>query len=181
MNQSHYDPSRKTVGAIYNDAQLNNKEDRIEVGDMARELMSSLVCDLNDTLDHYKDEKSIYYITVHESRDLQMKNCFKRRIIKTVYRPYPEDDTVVFKIDPISNTIWFCWCLPHWTEMTNILNNENLFVKDQVEEIRHWKNMDLYHFGFTKDAMGNWMANPYFEDKKLEHIPKGVKILTVNT
>lgn len=166
-NQSLYDPTRKTVGATYLDAQKNNTEDFIEVGDMARELMSSLVSDLNDTIKSNPYDNKPFFITIHEKRDLQMKNAFMRRILTTLYRPYPEDDTVVFWTNPVSNEILFCWCLPHWSEMDNMLNNELLYDKNQIAEIKAWKLLDLYHFGFTKDPIGNWMPNPAWKDKSM--------------
>ncbi len=166
-HQSKYDPTRKTVGAIYRDAQLNNTEDYIQVGDMTRELMSSLIEDLNDTIQSKPFGDKSFYITIHESRDLQMKNAFRRRMITTLYRPWPEDDTVVFWVDPSSNSVRFCWCLPHHSQMDNILANELLY-KDQVAEVKAYKAFDLYYFGFKKDEMGNWIANEHYKDKKLE-------------
>ena len=41
---------RETVGKIYRDAQLSHDGTPIEVGDMTREVMSSLVEDLNETI-----------------------------------------------------------------------------------------------------------------------------------
>lgn len=166
-NQSKYDPNRKTVGAIYRDAQLDNTEDYIQVGDMSRELMSSLIEDLNDTIQSKPFGEKPFYITVHEKRDLQMKNAFLRRMITTLYRPWPEDDTVVFWVDPPSNTVKFCWCLPHQSQMDNILANPLLY-KDQLAEVLAYRAFDLYYFGFQKDAIGNWFPNDNFEDKKLE-------------
>lgn len=176
-HQSKYDPTRKTVGAIYRDAQINNTEDFIEVGDMSRELMSSLIEDLIDTVESKPFGDKPFYVTIHESRDLQMKNAFKRRMITTLYRPWPEDDTVVFFVDPPSNEVRFCWCLPHHTQMDNILANEELY-KDQVAEVKAYKAFDMHYFGFTKDAMGNWFPNDKFQDKKLE--AKRAQILTPN-
>jgi len=166
-NQSKYDPTRKTVGAIYRDAQLNNTEDYVQVGDMTREIMSSLVEDLNETIQSKPFGEKPFYITIHEKRDLQMKNAFLRRMITTQYRPWPEDDTVVFWVDPPSNTVKFCWCLPHASQMENIINNPLLY-KDQLPEVLAYRAFDLYYFGFLKDEMGNWYANDKFEDKKLE-------------
>lgn len=179
-NQSKYDPSRKTVGAIYRDAAINNTETHITNGDLTNELMSSLVEDLNDTSASKPYGDKDFYICVHEKKDLQMPRAILRRIITSLYRPYPEDDTVVFWVDPPSNTIRFCWCLPHWTDMENVLMNPNLFDKDYVREIKAWKNLDLYHFGFTKDAEGNWTANPNWKDKELKNrsnIIKGTLVI----
>ena len=183
-NQSKYDPSRKTVGAIYRDAQLNNTEDKIQVGDITRELTSSLVSDLNDAIKNDPFDGLNFYITVHESRDLQMKNMFKRRMIFSKYRPYSEDDTVVFWVDPKSCQVKFCWCLPHWSEMDNALNNAWMWEttewgKEFLEEIRAWKRVDLHHFGFKKDELGNWTANEHWIDRPMSDEPDKVQILTV--
>src|SRR5271155_5691742 len=100
-NQSAYDPSRKTVGAIYRDAKLANSEDRIECGDLTREIMPSLVDDINQLVSDManKDEwrNREFYVTVHENKDLAMPNMIKRRLVKTLFRPWPEDDTIVFR------------------------------------------------------------------------------------
>lgn len=181
QNQSHYDPTRKTVGAIYRDAQINNKEQFVTNGDLTAELQSSLVEDLNETIhDGTKEfEGKPFYITVHESKDLQMPRCIRRRMLKTKYRPWPEDDTLVFYVNPQLNDVRFCWCLPHWSEMDNMIMNENLFEHAMLEEIRAWKRFDLHHFGFMKDPMGNWIPNPNYQDKKLERpvSPRKPKIL----
>lgn len=175
-NQSKYDPSRKTVGAIYREAQLYGDHSKIEAGDMTREVMSSLVDDLNDTIKSNPYDGKSFYITVHEKKDLQMKNALLRRMLTSLYRPYPEDDTVVFYVDNLINQVYFCWCLPHWSDMDNMLSNSNLFDKQMISRIKAWKNVDLYHFGFTKDSEGNWMPNPHYKDEimkpKLIETPK---------
>lgn len=170
QNQSHYDPTRKTVGAIYKEAQENASRLPVTVGDMTNEVMSSLVEDINETvIDGTKEfEGQSFFITVHEKKDLQMKTCLLRRMIKTKYRPYPEDDTLVFHVEPASQSVTFCWCLPHHTEMDNVIDNANLYETDYVNEIRAWKRLDLFHFGFVKDQMGNWKPNPKWVDKKME-------------
>lgn len=168
---------RQTVGAMYLKAQKENAHERVEVGDMSRELMSSLICDLNDTIQSKPHGDREYYICIHESKDLQMKNCIRRRILTSVYRPWPEDDTVVFRVGK-DLQVSFCWCLPHWSEMDNILNNEMLFDPAQVKEIKAWKSFDMYHFGFTKCPMGNWIPNEKFKDQRLEEqLIKPIKIL----
>ncbi len=177
QHQSKYDPSRKTVGAIYRDAQFNG-EKQVITGDMNYELRKGLVEDLNDTIKQgtKEFEHRPFYITVHEKRDLQMRNAFLRRMIKTLYRPYPEDDTLVFRIIPYSNEVRFCWELPHWSNMDNILANHNLYDNATVEEIKAWKREDLHHFGFMKDEMGNWKENPKWVDKTLAQEEKRPQI-----
>lgn len=180
--KSHYDSSRDTVGKIYRDAQLYNDKSPLLVGDLNYELRKSLVDDLNQTIiDGTKEfDGKPFYITIHEKKDLQMPSAILRRMIKTKYRPYPEDDTVVFYVkDPKVNDVRFCWCLPHWTEMYNILANANLFDFNLVEEIRQWRRLNLHHFGFIKDEIGNWMPNPNWEDKKLVEEQPKVSLLNV--
>lgn len=174
-NKSLFDPNRKTVGAIYNDASKTVKQgETVEAGDLIRELQSSLVCDLNDTIASKPYENRPFYITVHEKKDLMMPRAILRRMITTLYRPFPEDDTLVFYIEPDTNKVEFCWCLPHWSEMPNILNNSELYDPEMVKEIRAFKNEDYWHFGFCKDPMGNWIPNLNWKDKKMEE--KKVKI-----
>lgn len=167
-NQSKYDPSRKTVGAIYRDAQIQNTEKSITNGDLTNEMMSSLVCDLNDTITSDPFEGRPFFIIVHEKKDLAMPRMILRRMLTGEKRPYPEDDTMVFSVDPKSNDVRFCWCLPHWSEMDNMLENEALFDPKLIEKIRAWKRIDLHHFGFRKDPMGNWEANPFWEDMPMK-------------
>lgn len=167
-NQSQFDPNRKTVGAIYRDAQLSNSEAYVLNGDLTNELMSSLVEDLNDTIHSKPHGERSFFITVYEKKDLQMTKAILRRLYTTLYRPYPEDDTLVFYVDMPSNSVRFCWCLPHHSEMENILANEGFYDKDYVSSIKAWKRLDLYHFGFTKDEIGNPVANPHYRDKEMK-------------
>ena len=178
-NQSKYDPTRKTVGAMYIDAAANNTDKFVTNGDLTNELMSSLVEDLNETIASNPFDGKEFYITIHEKKDLQMPRALLRRMVTTLYRPWPEDDTIVYRVNPANSDVRFCWCLPHWSEMDNMLNSEDLFDKSMIYEIKCWKNMDMYHFGFTKCPMGNWIPNEHYKDHALEVIqPKGVRILT---
>lgn len=147
-HQSLIDPTRKTVGAIYNELQKNNASSFVEVGDLARELTTSLVDDLNDTIASRPFGNEEFYICINEKKDLQMKSSIIRRPYCMKYRPYPEDDTVVFHVNPVTNDVKFCWCLPHHTEMDNILLNPLLYNKDLVADIKAWKAYDMKHFGF---------------------------------
>lgn len=176
-NKSAYG-DRKTVGAIYRDAQLAKHDEFVTNGDLTNELQSSLVEDLNETItDGTKDFGGRpFYITVHEKKDLQMPRAILRRILKTLYRPYPEDDTLVFYHDPRSFKTYFCWCLPHWSEMDNMLDCESLYEPEMITQIRAWKNLDLYHFGFTKDEIGDWKANPNWKDSPMD-LPRKSKLL----
>lgn len=154
---------RETVGTIYQKAQIEG-EKQVITGDVNYELRKSLCDDLNETIELATKEfdNCSFYITVHEKKDLQMKSAILRRMIKTKYRPYPEDDTLVFHIIPNFNDVYFCWCLPHWSEMDNVIMNENLFDIQYVGRIKAWKKMRLEHFGFCKNNEGNWMVNPYY-------------------
>jgi hypothetical protein len=51
-NQSLIDPTRKTVGAIYRDAQIENAKDLegASIGDVNKEFLKSFVDDLNEAL-----------------------------------------------------------------------------------------------------------------------------------
>lgn len=177
---SQYDPSRDTVGAIYRDAQLHNRVEKIETGDMTREVMKSMIEDLNETIvDGTKQlEGKEFYITIHEKKDAQMPSALLRRMIKTLYRPWPEDDTIVFRVIPASQTVLFCWCLPHWSEMDNMINGAELWDQDLINQIKAWKAVNLYPFGFDKLMDGNWIPKLNWEDQPLGH--KKSKILSLH-
>lgn len=168
---SKYDPSRDTVGKIYRDAQLNNHEDYIEVGDMSREMTTSLIDDINDAIKNFDLKGKPYWLMVHEKKDLQMKTAVLRRLLYFGYRPWPEDDTIVFYKNPKKQDLRFCWCLPHWTEMHNILANPDQFEPEFVHQVKSWKNYDLTPFGFYYDEKEKWVPNPKWRDKKLESKP----------
>lgn len=167
--QSHYDPSRPTVGKIYRDLQMQKSPGIIEVGDMTNSMLPGLVEDINDAIkEGTKDFNGRpFYILIHEKKDLQMKNALLRRIFKQLWRPYPEDDTTVFWHNPKGIQTRFCWSLPHWSEMMNILNSHELFDHKLIEEIKAWRRNDLHPFGFIKDEKGNWTPNPHFQDQVL--------------
>jgi hypothetical protein len=172
-NQSHYDPTRPTVGAIYRDLHLTaDPRDIVVVGDLNNEMMKGLVEDINDGIATKPFGDRPWYIMIHEKKDLQMKDAFLRRVLHFPFRPYPEDDTTVFWHDPVQVETRFCWSLPHWSDMYNILMNENLFDHALVEEVKAWRREDLTHFGFMKDEMGKWMPNLKFKDKAIESFRK---------
>ncbi len=174
-NQSLYDPSRETVGAIYRNAQVENQhEDAIVVGDLSHELTTSLVEDINDALKSFdirsmtKNDGQPYYLMIHEKRDLQMKKAFLRRMLYFGYRPWPEDDTVVFWKDPKTQDLRFCWALPHSSEMENMLANPDQFAPEFIEQVKAWKAVDMAHFGFYEHPDLKWIPNPNFKDKSIE-------------
>jgi hypothetical protein len=168
-NKSRYDSSRDTVGKIYRDLHLQAKPEFITTGDMSNEIMKGLIEDINDGImtGTQKFNGRSFYLMVHEKKDLQMKDAMLRRIITQLWRPYPEDDTTVFWHDPKAFETRFCWSLPHWSEMNNILNNANLYDHNMIEELKAWKRNDLNYFGFRKTDDGNWEANPNFKDRPL--------------
>ncbi len=147
-NLSQFDPTRLTVGAQYLAIQKQGA-DPILNGDLTNELVKSLVDDLNDTITSNPFNDRPFYILVHETKDLQMKRAIKRRILKQLYRPYPEDDTLVYFVDPKNCVTKFCWCLPHSTEMDNILKNREKYHPDYIKDILAWKLNYLEWFGFS--------------------------------
>jgi len=167
-DKSNYDPSRDTVGKIYRD--LHMQADRVPIltGDMTNEMMKGLVEDINDGIKSKPFGDVPWYIMIHEKKDLQMKDALLRRVLHFAKRPWPEDDTTVFWHDPIHLETKFCWSLPHWSEMDNIINSHCLFDANLVEEIIAWKSFNLHRFGFRKDNMGNWEANPVWKDKPID-------------
>ena len=167
---SRYDPTRDTVGKIYRDAQLNNHEDFIEVGDMSREMTTSLVADINDAIKTFDLKGKPYWLMVHEKKDLQMKSALLRRMLYFGYRPYPEDDTIVFYKNPKRQDLRFCWCLPHWSDMDNILANPDQYDPEFVYQIKCWKNYDLTPFGFCYDSKEKWIPKRHWQDKKVETV-----------
>lgn len=167
-HRSLYDPTRDNVGKIYRDAQFNNKhEDAIEVGDMAREMTTSLIEDINDALEEFDKKGKPYYLMIHEKKDLQMKSALARRMLYFGYRPWPEDDTVVFFKDPKTKDLRFCWALPHHSEMDMVLMNEHNFDKELVNNIKAWQAFDMSKFGFVYDEELKWVPDSRWQDKKI--------------
>lgn len=177
--QSLIDPARDTVGKIYRDAQINNQRDMegLVIGDLTAELEKSLVDDLNDTIvEGTKEFKGRpFFITVYEKKDLQMPKAILRRLYKTLYRPWPEDDTVVFSVTPSNNEVRFCWCLPHRSDMFNILMNAHLYNNEMVLDVKAFDVIDLHRFGFMKDKIGNWIPNLNHKDRIMEK-PKSILV-----
>lgn len=145
---SQFDPSRKKVGQIYNELSISNTDSYVEAGDLSRELTHSLVEDLNNTIASNPFDGEPFYIMVYEKKDLQMKRALLRRLYVTKYRPYPEDDGVVFYVEPRTNNVKFCWCLPHYSEMFNIMQNPFLFDQNLVADCKAWLDNDMQYFGF---------------------------------
>ncbi len=166
---SKFDPTRLTTGAIYRDAQINGERNVI-VGDVNYEIKKGLIEDINEAIEQgTKDlEGDPFYLAIYEKTDLQMKRaCIRIRKI-TRYRPYPEQDSIVYHIIPKAEEVYFCWCLPHRSEMINKMNNPELFPYEELEQIRHWENLSLEHFGFMKDDEGLWSENPLYRGDALQ-------------
>jgi len=189
--QSIHDPSRDTIGKIYTDMVQNGPKDRVEVGDMKNELMSSLVEDLNEELNDLAQDKDFelfdgkpYYLRVYEKRDYIMQDVFRRNLYRTLYRPYPEPDSLVFWRSADRNTIKFCWSLPERYAMRNMLESPDLFW-DRTEELRMiqaWENFELEAFGFIKNEIGEWIENDRWKgDVDLKAAPKAGSHIIIPT
>jgi hypothetical protein len=162
-NRSFIDPTRETAGAIYRNAQING-EKNVLIGDVNHEIKKDLVKDINEAIEKgTKDlEGKPFYLAVYEKYDLVLKRGLVRIPKITKYRPYPEQDSMVFHVYPNENLIYFCWELPHRSQMINIVNNPDLYPEKHVTMIRHWENYRLEHYGFTKDKEGYWIENTFF-------------------
>ena len=149
---SRFDPCRGTVGTIYLDAQRFGAREPILVGDMSNEMIVSCLSDINAALREDPYNGKPFYVFLHEKRDLQMKNAIFRRVIKLNFRPWPEDDSVVFWTDPKTHEVRFCWALPHWSEMDNILHNPVGYSEEMIRHIQAWKAFDMKVFGFMNKS-----------------------------
>lgn len=157
--KSKIDPSRNTVGSIYRDAQING-EKGVVIGDVNHEIKKDLVTDINEAIEQGEKEMGgkPFYLAIYEKQDLMLKKGLVRIRKITKYRPYPEQDSMVFHVYP-GGTVYFCWELPHRSQMLNILMSPGLYDQAQVDQIRRWENLQLEYFGFTKDENGNWVEN----------------------
>ena len=182
-NQSFIDPSRQTAGAIYRDAQIHGEKGVI-IGDVNHEIKKDLVKDINEAIQKGRSHPDFtgkpFYLAFYEKYDLMMKRGLVRIPKITKYRPYPEQDTMVFHVFP-NDEVYFCWELPHRSHMINILMNPDLYEQNYVDQLRRWENMQLEYFGFTKDDEGNWVENMLFRGDYLmgsDDGQKKIKILT---
>lgn len=153
---------RDTVGTIYLEAQKNSISG-LTVRDIGEEMVTSLIEDLNTAIASDPFDGKMFYVNVVEHFDLQMKKALKRRIFKSLFRPYPEDNTLVFKVEPATNMVWYCWDLPHHSESWNILSNEHWYPPEYVEMIKDYKRNDLSRFGFVKVSMNSSQVEEYAE------------------
>ena len=151
---------RDTVGTTYLKAQKNSVSG-LTVQDIGDELAKSLVEDLNDTIESNPFCGKSFFINVVEERDLQMPNAIKRRMFKTRYRPFPEDNTLVFYVEPKSSRFFYCWDIPHHSEMVNTLSDFRRYHQEYIQRIREWMVNDLSNFGFIKVSMSSPQVEGY--------------------
>lgn len=161
---------RDTVGTTYIEAQKNSV-DGLTVGDINDPMVYGLIEDLNARIQSkpYGNNKP-FWINVVEKRDLQMPNVILRRMINFPFRPYPENNTLVFYVEPESNKVCFCWDLPHHSEMWNILSNSILYPPKYIQMIKEWQRVDLTNFGFYINPYGwSWIPNPSHKDQPYDY------------
>ena len=180
--QSQIDPTRQTVGSIYRDAQIAG-ERGVVIGDVNHEIKKDLVADINEAIEQGLKEMSgkPFYLAIYEKYDLMLKKSLVRIRKITKYRPYPEQDSMVFHIYP-GGEVYFCWELPHHTQMTNILMNANLYEPEYVQMLKRWHNIQLEYFGFKKDGDGNWVENELYRGDHLmgsPHVEKKPAVLLI--
>lgn len=175
--KSTIDESRNTVGSIYRDAQING-ERGVVIGDVNHEIKKDLVKDINEAIEKGRAHPDFigkpFYLAMYEKYDLMLKRSLVRIPKITKYRPYPEQDTMVFHVFP-NDEVYFCWELPHRSQMINILMNPDLYDQNQVQMIKRWENIQLEYFGFTKDENGDWIENKLYRGDMLLGSPDGQK------
>lgn len=177
--KSHIDPTRNTVGSIYRDAQIHG-EKGVVIGDVNHEIKKDLVKDINEAIEQglKEMEGKPFYLAIYEKYDLMLKKGLVRIRKITKYRPYPEQDSMVFHIYP-NGDVYFCWELPHRSQMLNIVMNPDLYDKSMVDNIKRWENLQLEYFGFTKDENGNWVENKLYRGDFLMGSQDGQKEVKV--
>lgn len=165
--KSIIDPNRETAGKIYRDAQISG-ERGVVIGDVNHEIKKDLVVDINEAIEEGTKvmEGKPFYLAIYEKYDLMLKKGLVRIRKITKYRPYPEQDMMAFHIYP-GGDVYFCWELPHRSQMMNILMSPDLFDPVRVDMIRRWENLQLEYFGFKKDDEGNWIENELFRGDQL--------------
>ena len=100
-HQSNIDPTRQTAGAIYRDAQING-EKGVVIGDVNHEIKKDLVKDINEAIEQGSKEMgdNPFYVAIYEKYDLMLKRGLVRLRKVTKYRPYPEQDMILFHVYP---------------------------------------------------------------------------------
>lgn len=153
---------RETVGTQYIEAQKSDMRG-YTTGDFANPMVSGFIEDLNNAIMSNPYEGRPFYINVVETRDLQMKNAFKRIFYKSLYLPYPEDNTFVVYTDPKKQKTYFCWDLPHHSNIHNIMITSHLYDYEYIERLKEWMRNDLTNFGFIKVKLGDHVVEDYDE------------------
>ena len=175
--QSKIDPTRQTAGAIYREAQING-ERGVVIGDVNHEIKKDLVKDINEAIQAGRNHADFvgkpFYLAFYEKYELMLKKGLVRISKITKYRPYPEQDTMVFHVFP-NDDVYFCWELPHRSQMVNIVMNPDFYPPEQVLMIKRWENIQLEYFGFTKDENGNWVENKLYRGDWLMGSQEGKK------
>lgn len=173
--KSRIDPTRNTAGSIYRDAQING-ERGVVIGDVNHEITKDLVKDINEAIEQGTKEMGDkpFYLAIYEKYDLMLKRGLVRIRKVTKYRPYPEQDMMAFHVFP-NGDIYFCWELPHRSQMMNMLMSPELFDPARIEMIKRWENLQLEYFGFAKDENGNWVENKLYRGDYLMGTPDGQK------
>ena len=166
---SNIDPMRQTIGAIYREAQINGERGVI-IGDASHEIQKGLIEDINIAIKEgvIALEGKPFYLCIYEKKDLSFKYGDVRIPKITTYRPYPEQDTIVYHVIPEAEEVYFCWELPHRSQMINMLNNPDLFDHAILDQLRRWENLQLEYFGFMKDEEGMWKENIFFRGDVLQ-------------
>lgn len=146
-------------------------------GDVNHEITKDLVNDINEAIEEGEKEMNgkPFYLAIYEKYDLMLKRGLVRIRKITKYRPYPEQDTMVFHVYP-GGTVYFCWELPHRNQMMNILMNPGLYPEERIQMIKRWENLQLEYFGFKKDDEGNWVENELYRGDHLMGAPEKAKM-----
>ena len=78
-NQSRIDPTRKTAGSIYRDAQIKG-EKGVVIGDVNHEIKKDLVADINEAIEQGTKvmEGKPFYLAIYEKYDLMLKKGLVR-------------------------------------------------------------------------------------------------------
>lgn len=174
---------RDTVGTIAQQA-LRSKE-RVTCGDMSNELIKSCADDINETIAIKPYGDRPFYITIHEKKDLQIRNAILRRVVHTEYRPFPEPNTSVFWADPVSGEVNYCWSLPHQTLFRQYLSSPSKYAHDTIKFILAY-NMErndifgFYKHGENEKGVPIYFPIPGFKYKPLINIKNHRKTLCLS-
>jgi hypothetical protein len=181
--KSRFDPTRNTVGSIYVDLHKKTPSDYIQIGDMNREMLKGFLEDINEAMLTDPFNGKPFYIRIVEEKDLQMKDAIHRGLTKMPYRPWPEDNTTVFWVNPRNKEIRFCWDIPHHSEFAMIFQHAKDYPKEYITGMIAWQKgmMDYFGFEFIGDYQ-KWdqlvQAHAHVfvkEDIKLSEVEKGLK------